>query len=209
MSSAGTSTGGPNTGGTSSAQAESPEIEAFLKVLDPQDNATGGGAASAVAGAMAAGLAGMVARVSRGKPDMASDDVYDEVDAAARRLTGALMAGARDDSSAFEAVMRAYRMPKNSEEEKSARSAAIQAAMERATEVPLSNAEACAEVLDLCDRLRPRHNANAKSDLDVGRRLAEAALAGCIDNVEINVGSLKNEAVAGRFRARVAEVAGA
>lgn len=204
MSSAGTSTGS-----TSIDDVDSAEIEAFLKVLDPRDNATGGGAASAVAGAMAAALAGMVARVSRGKPGMEPDDVYDAIDESAQRLSRYLMAGAREDSVAFEAVMRAYRMPKEAEEEKAARSAAIQAAMERATEVPLSNAEACAEVLELCDRLRPRHNPNATSDLDVGRRLAEAALAGCVDNVEINVGSLKSDAVVARVRARLAEVVSA
>lgn len=183
--------------------ARDAEIEAFLKVLDPEDNATGGGAASAVAGAMAAGLAGMVARVSKGKPDMEPEEFYGDIDAAARRLAKLLMAGARDDSVAFERVMEAYRMPKDGEEEKTRRSAAIQVGMEGATSVPLINGERCVEVLGLVRRLTPKHNANAASDLDVGRRLAAAALEGCIDNVEINLGSLKNEAAREGFMRRL------
>lgn len=180
------------------------QIEAFRKVLDPTDDATGGGAASAVAGAMAAALAGMVARVSRGKPDMEPDGFYDAIDAEARRLTAELLAGAEADSTAFEGVMRAYRMPKDTEAEKADRSNAIQDGMEAATDVPLRNAERCVAVLELVGRLRPKHNRNASSDLDVGGRLARAALAGCIDNVEINLDSLKREASRDEFSRRLA-----
>ncbi|MFQ5530371.1 MAG: cyclodeaminase/cyclohydrolase family protein, partial [Gemmatimonadota bacterium] len=88
-------------------------------------------------------------------------------------------------------------------EDKAARSCAIQAALEVATAVPLENGEHCAEVLDLVARLTPKHNVNAGSDLEVGRRLAIAALEGCIDNVEINLGSLKDEAVREGFEARL------
>lgn len=183
--------------------ASEAQIEAFLKVIDPEDDSTGGGAASAVAGAMAAGLAGMVARVSKGKPEMEPAAFYDEIDREARRLTKELMAGAEADSTAFESVMRAFRMPKETDEEKTARSAAIQDGMEGATEVPLRNGERCVEVLRLVGRLEPKHNLNAASDLDVGRRLAVAALEGCIDNVEINLGSLKREAARETFTRRV------
>ena len=182
------------------------QISAFLKVMDPADDSTGGGTASAVAGAMGAGLAGMVARVSRGKPDMEPDEFYEEIDARARKLQRELMAGAERDSVAFEAVMRAYRSPKETDAQKAARSEAIQDAMEGATEVPLLNAERCVEVLELIVRLTPRHNVNASSDLDVGRRLAGAALEGCIDNVEINLGSLKREAARDAYTRRLAEL---
>lgn len=179
------------------------QIEAFLKVLDPTDDSTGGGAASAVAGAMAAGLAGMVARVSKGKPDMESDEFYDEIDARARQLTKELLAGAADDSTAFEAVMAGFGMPKDTDEQKAARSAAIQDGLEQATEVPLVNGERCTEVLELVARLAPKHNQNAASDLDVGRRLALAALEGCVDNVEINLGGLKRDAARETFTRRL------
>ena len=180
------------------------QIVAFLKVLDPEDDSTGGGAASAVAGAMAAGLAGMVARVSKGKPDMEADAYYEEIDERAQHLTRELLTGAVDDSMAFEAVMEGFRMPKDTDEQKAARSAAIQDGLGRATDVPLANAERCTEVLKLVQRLAPKHNLNAASDLDVGRRLALAALEGCVDNVEINLGSLKREAACEAFTRRLA-----
>ena len=63
------------------------DLQAFLRVIDPDDNATGGGTASAVAGAMAAGLAGMVARLSVGKDGMEPDPYYHEIDAEAQVLT--------------------------------------------------------------------------------------------------------------------------
>lgn len=179
------------------------EIEAFLKVLDPEDNATGGGTASAVAGAMAAGLAGMVARVSRGKPGLEAEAFYDEIDGVARVLARRLLAGGRDDSEAFGRVMDGYRMPRATDDEKAARSAAIQAGLEGATAIPLDNGEWCAEVLDLVGRLTPKHNTNATSDLDVSRRLAVAALEGCIDNAAINLGSLKNESLREGFEVRL------
>ena len=87
------------------------DLQAFLKVIDSEDNATGGGTASAVAGAMAAGLVGMVARVSKGKPDLESDEFYDTIDTAAQDLTRALWLGGRDDSAAFGAVLRPFPLP--------------------------------------------------------------------------------------------------
>jgi formiminotetrahydrofolate cyclodeaminase len=183
--------------------ATAAEVEALLKVIDPEDNATGGGTASAVAGALASGLAGMVARVSRGRADMEPDAFYDDIDEAARGLARSLLAGGLADSEAFGRVMQAYRLPKDSPDDKAARSLAIQAALQRATAVPLDNGEQCAEVLDLLARLTPNHNTNASSDLDVGRRLALAALQGCIDNVDINLGSLKDEDVRAGFEVRL------
>jgi formiminotetrahydrofolate cyclodeaminase len=134
---------------------------------------------------------------------MEPDSFYAGIDESAQRLSKLLMTGARDDSLAFERVMAAYRMPKSSDAEKAERSAAIQLGMEGATTVPLVNGERCVEVLGLVRRLTPRHNANAASDHDDGRRLAAAALEGCIDNVEINLGSLKNEAAREGFMRRL------
>jgi len=178
------------------------EIKALLKVIDPEDNATGGGTASAAAGALAAGLAGMVARVSKDRPELEPAPFYDEIDQAAQGLARLLLEGGRKDSDAFGHVMSAYRLPKSTEEEKAARSAAIQSGLEGATLVPLENGEHCAEVLVLVSRLTPRHNTNATSDLAVSRRLAIAALEGCIDNVDINLGSLKNDMVRERLAVR-------
>jgi formiminotetrahydrofolate cyclodeaminase len=151
---------------------------------------------------MAAGLAGMVARVSVGRTDMEPDEHYREIDAEAQTLTEELMRGGREDSEAFGAVMDAFGMPKGTDDEKRARSRAIQAAMAGATDVPLRNGERCVRVLDLVARLEARFNRNAASDLEVGRALAITALRGCVANATINLDSLKNEDVRGPLEKR-------
>ena len=124
-------------------------LAAFLKVLDPADNSTGGGTASAVAGAMAAALVSMVARLSLGKPGMESESFYREIILQAEDLSRRLYQGGAADSQAFEAIRAAYKLPKETPAEKEKRLAAIQEAVLKATRTPLENAEACREVLSL------------------------------------------------------------
>jgi len=171
-------------------------IDAFLKVLDPRDNSTGGGTASAVAGAMAGGLVAMVARLSAGKPGMESNSFYANIDGAASRLSMELFDGGRQDSEAFGSVGSAYRMPKETEADKEKRSAAIQASWEQAAQIPILNAQRCAEVLELAQRLSGCSNLNAASDLECAVHLARAGLLGCVANVEINLSSIKDQDLA-------------
>ena len=179
-------------------------FEAFYRVLDPEDNATGGGAASAVSGAMAAALVGMVARLSVGRKNMPERDTYyEEIDRQAQTLAGELLAGSNADAAAFDAIMSAFRLPRETAEAKAARSAAIQAATVRATEVPLANADGCLRVLELAVALKGRSNPNASSDLECAGFLAEAGFRGTMANVEINLDDLKDEAVRARFRQQV------
>ena len=178
-------------------------IQAFLKVLDPEDNSTGGGTASAVAGSMAASLAAMVARLSIGKEGMQSEDFYNDSISKAEGLHTSLFDGGRIDSQAFEAVRGAFRLPKATDEEKGARRAAIQAAWVHAAEVPLSNAESCARVIKLALHLQGRSNPNAASDLECAFHLALAGLKGCMANVEINLPAIKNEAVVAALNERM------
>lgn len=182
------------------------DIAAFLKVMDPADNQTGGGTASAVAGAMAAGQVGMVARLSIGREGMEEESYYRQIDADAQVLTNSLLRGGREDSEAFGAVMRAFTLPKCTDEEKAARSRAIQDGMVGATRVPLENAERCARVAELVGKLRGRSNPNAASDLEVAGRLAMAGLEGCLANVAINVGSIKDEQTAAAMTSRASEL---
>ncbi len=182
------------------------DLDAFLKVIDPEDDQTGGGTASAVAGAMAAGLAGMVARLSIGREGMEPEEYYREIDAEAQVLTASLMRGGHEDADAFGAVMRAFKLPKGTDDEKAARSRAIQDGMLGAAKVPLANAERCARVLELVARLEGRSNRNAASDLAVGGALARTALEGCLANVEINVESIKDPETSEALLARVGEL---
>jgi formiminotetrahydrofolate cyclodeaminase len=162
-------------------------ITAFRRVLDPNDNSTGGGTASALAGAMAAALAAMVARLSAGRGLDASENLFDEVRELGEALAGELAAGAARDAEAFEAIKAAYRLPKETAEERAARSQAVQEAIAEAARVPLRNAALCGQVLDQITRLEGRANPNAFSDLQCADYLARAALAGCLANVAINL----------------------
>lgn len=177
-------------------------IQAFLKVLDPEDNSTGGGTASAVAGAMAASLVAMVARLSIGKEGMQSDDFYEGVICEASEQQALLFDGGRIDSQAFEAVRGAFRLPKETDEEKAARKAAIQAAWVHAAEVPLANGDACAKVMRMALQMRKRSNPNAASDLECAFNLSLAGLRGCVANVEINIPMIKDQALAADFDKR-------
>ena len=168
-------------------------INSFLRVLDANDNSTGGGTASSVAGAMAAGLAGMVARLSIGKKDLASQGHYEAIAAEAETLADALFNGGHLDAAAFDEVSAAYRLPKDTEEAKASRSQTIQEAMVHAAEVPLANAEHCNRVLELCRSLGESYNTNAASDLECAGFLAKAGLKGCAANVRINLPYIKDQ----------------
>ena len=175
---------------------------AFLRVLDPADNSTGGGTASAIAGEMAAALIAMVARLSSDRAGGEPGDYYAEIASEGCTLAEELRAGGDEDARAFGAVMAAYRLPKWPDEERAARSGAIRTAIVQATRVPLRNAELCATVADLVARLEGRANPRALSDLQSAAYLAEAGLRGCLANVDINLPALNDEAAAADIRAR-------
>jgi methenyltetrahydrofolate cyclohydrolase len=178
------------------------QMEAFLAVLDPANNTTGGGSASAVAGAMAAGLVAMVARLSVGPKSSEPEAFYQEIAQAGAALVQTLMAGAEEDARAFNAVMDAYRMPKATEAEKAARREAVQAAMMFAARVPLQNAEGCGRAAGLAAQLEGRSNPQAASDLQCAAYLAQAGLQGCLANVAINLPSIKDPAAAEEIGAK-------
>lgn len=184
-------------------------ISTFLRVLDPADYSTGGGSASAIAGSMAAALAAMVAQLSQGGAGGETDATYVEIAAKGAAVAEALLAGAGEDARSFDAVMAAYRLPKVTDADKDARRAAIQAAMIRATRVPLRNAELCAEVLALVGRLEGRSNPRVLSDLQSAGYLARAGLQGCLANVDINLPGIKEPLVAAEIVTRRLEAAAA
>jgi formiminotetrahydrofolate cyclodeaminase len=182
-------------------------INAFLRVLDTTDNSTGGGTASSVAGAMAAGLVAMVARLSMGKKGLAPPEHYETIAAKAEKLSKALFDGGREDAAAFDQVSSAYKMPKATTDEKASRGLAIQKAMAHAAEVPLSNADRCKRVLELCRSLDDSFNTNAASDLECAGYLATAGLKGCAANVRINLPYIRDpeisEQIEGKLEAMI------
>jgi len=170
-------------------------VESVLRVLDPADNSTGGGTASAVAGAMAAALVGMVARLSVGKKRADGESFFSVTSAEAERLSDTLFGGGHEDGQAYYAVSAACALPKHTEEQGVERQQAMQRALLHAAWVALTNAEGCRRVLELCALLDGRSNPNAASDLECARLLAHAGLLGCLANVEINLSSITDEDV--------------
>ena len=181
-------------------------IKAFLRVLDASDNSTGGGTAACVAGSMAAGLIGMVARLSMGKDGLRPTAHYEQIAVRAEELAHELYDGGRIDSETFAVISSAYKMPKDTPEQKQARSMVIQKGMKHCAEVPLANAGLCREVLSLADTLAENFNANATSDLECGQYLAIAGLKGCAANVRINLPYIQDEVIAKRIEDELAAV---
>jgi formiminotetrahydrofolate cyclodeaminase len=169
-------------------------------VLDSTDATVGGGSAAALAGAMAAGLAGMVARLSTGRGLGLSDGRYlviaDETDVLGRHLH----AGARRDAEAYGLIKAAYRLPRNDDAALARRQTAIESALESAAAVPLENARRSLRVRELCALLTGSSNLAAGSDLAAAALLADAAVRGCLLNVDVNTAQLPGSPAAERLR---------
>ena len=163
-------------------------VGVFLEELAAASATPGGGAAAALAGAAAAALVGMGCKLTIGRKRFAG--VEDELRAVleeAETLRVRLTELADADTQAFDQVMAAYRLPKETQEEGAARQAAIQAALQGATRVPLETARACATVVALAAQVIEKINPNALGDAGAAALLAEAGLKSAQLNVAINL----------------------
>ena len=164
-------------------------VEPFVEQLAAPTATPGGGSAAAAAGAMAAGLAHMVASMSRGKK--AYLQYESELSAAIARLSQLreeLKSAVDGDAEAYNAVMRAYKQARESADG----DAIIDAALKQATSIPLGVAERSHELGKLAEKLGPITNPNMKSDLTTASALARAAVEGALANVDINLASIKD-----------------
>ena len=174
-------------------------VEPFIEQLAAPIVAPGGGSAAAAAGAMAAGLANMVATMSRGKKAYAQHErKLSEAISRLSQLREELKEAVNADADAFNAVMAAYKAAKESSDG----TAIIDAALKQATSVPLGVAERAREILQITDSLKPITSPNMKSDLATSAALARAAIEGALANVEINLESLKDAEFAASVRQR-------
>ena len=170
-------------------------VTTFLDELASSAPAPGGGSAAALAAAIGAALVSMVANLTVGKKKYA--DVQDDIQrilSQSEALRHKCLELLESDVAAYTEVSVAYKMPRDTEEQKEARSAAIQKALKGATAVPMELAEACVEILNLCPESADKGNVRAVSDVGVGALMAEAALRAAALNVLINLGSIKDEA---------------
>lgn len=170
-------------------------MDILLKILDPDDTSTGGGSASALAGAMAGALVAMVARLSTDKEEDGGA-FYTLISTQAEQLSQELLLGSREDAQAFQSVRGAYQLPHQTETEKAVRQKAVQSAWLEAARVPLENAERCFQIFELGSGLTGQVNANVLSDLNCAMLLARAGLLGCLENVHINLPAIKNQTAA-------------
>jgi len=174
-------------------------LEPFVEQLAAPTATPGGGSAAAAAGAMAAGLAHMVAAMSRGKKAyLQHESALSAAIARLGQLREQFKADVDADAESYNAVMKAYKQARQASDG----DAIIEAALKQATSVPLSVAERASEVGDLARKLGSITNPNMKSDLTTASALARAAVEGALANVEINLESIKDPAFVSATRKR-------
>jgi formiminotetrahydrofolate cyclodeaminase len=185
-------------------------VEKFLDDLASGNPTPGGGSAAAIMGAMGAALVSMVCNVTIGKKGYEGVEaemraVLQEAETLRRRLLDMVA----DDIAAFDGILAGYKMPKSTEEEKTARAAAIQNSLRRATEVPLACARACGEVIALSRRASQHGYLNVISDGGVGVLAGYTGLRSAALNVYINAPALKDREFAGQAAEEVGKLVAA
>jgi formiminotetrahydrofolate cyclodeaminase len=168
-------------------------IKSFLEKVASGEPVPGGGSVSALCGALSSALSEMVARLTTGKTnDKALDSKMSQIIEIASHIRVKLVENIDRDSDAYTAVMKAYRMAKDTDVEKRSRQHAIQEALKEATRVPLSVADMGIRLLDLAESLIREGNQNAVTDAAVAALIARSAVIGAVFNVRINLLSIKD-----------------
>ncbi len=171
-----------------------PPEASFLDDLASAQPAPGGGSAAAYAGAMGAGLVSMVAGLTIGRKKYAAVDAHmQSILQESERLRAELSAGVAEDAAAFEQVMAAFRLPKDTPPQEKLRADEIQRATLNASRVPLLAAALSVSVMELAANVVADGNLNAISDGASGAALARAALTAAGTNVRINLSSLADK----------------
>ena len=183
------------------------KLNEYLDILLSDAPAPGGGSVSALAGAQAAALMGMVCGLTIGK---AKYDEFEEDCKAAAEKAGELYKGFAEaidkDTDAFNLVAAAFKMPKETDEEKAARRQAIADGTLEATKVPFSVMEMAAAGLEVAESMMGKFNTNAASDLGVAVLNLMTCMKGAWLNVKINLPGVKDEALAAEYAEKGAEM---
>jgi len=170
------------------------KVNSFLSELASNSPAPGGGSVAALSGALGAALSSMVCNLTVGKEKYT--DVQDEIKTTLRKseqIRKRLTKLIDEDTEAFNDVMNAFKMPKETEEQKKKRSFAIQEGYKTAAKVPLKTAQTCAEIIDVAKIVAEKGNVNSITDAAVSALMAKAGVKGAILNISINLGSIKDE----------------
>ena len=168
-------------------------LEQFLAALASEAPTPGGGTAAAVAGAMGAALAEMVAQLTLSKEKYASaHEALRPIAEAGQLARTEFLNLAREDSEAYDRVVAARRLTKETEAEKATRARQIQVASRHATEVPMRTAQAAIRLLAALPELAEKGNPNAVSDVGAAALLLDACVEGALLNVGINLAGIED-----------------
>ncbi|MCK5112283.1 MAG: glutamate formimidoyltransferase, partial [Thermoplasmatales archaeon] len=170
------------------------KINNFLNELASSSPAPGGGSVAALSGALGTALSSMVCNLTIGKEKY--EDVQDEIKNTlekSERIRKQLTELIDKDTEAFNDVMKAFKMPKETEEQKEKRKQAIQKGYKTAAKVPLETAKACEKILDIAMVVAEKGNKNSITDAAVSALMAQAGVKSAILNIKINLGSIKDD----------------
>jgi len=182
-------------------------VEGFINETASSSPAPGGGSIAALNAASSAALIAMVAQLTLGKEKYAaSQEEMKEVAEKAGALKDQFLAFIDEDSNAFNKIMAAFKLPKDTDEAKKARSAAIQDATKGAALVPFKVGQKANELFALAEAVILRGNPNAVTDGAVAAMNARAAVRGAFLNVKINLGSIKDALFVEELKKRMAEI---
>jgi glutamate formiminotransferase/formiminotetrahydrofolate cyclodeaminase len=184
------------------------DLRQFCNETLSDSPAPGGGSVAALMGALGVSLGGMVANLSAGKRGWEEKiEFFSDWAVKAQQLKDELLFLVDEDTAAFNKVMAAFGLPKESAEEKAARSAAIQSANKYAAEIPLRVMETAAKAYPLLAEMAEKGNPASISDVGVGLLAVRACVEGAAMNVRINFSGLKDEALSKSFREKMQRVA--
>ena len=178
-------------------------VSQFADVMASDAPAPGGGSASALCGAIGSGLAAMVCALTVGKKKYVEfEDLAKETEGKALALKDKFVAIIDTDTEAFNAVSAVFTMPKDTDEQKAARKAAMLEALKGCTISPYQMMELAAEALELVSSLVGKSNATAASDLGCAALNLKSAIQGAWLNVCININGMADQAFADEYRAK-------
>lgn len=168
-------------------------IDEFAQIVASDSPVPGGGSIAALCGALSAALAEMVANLTVGKKKYAdSKEEMADIISKASALRDKLLNYIEEDSLAYNKVMEAYKLPKETEQEKSLRLSEIEEGLKIAASVPLKVAETSFEILPLAQAVVLRGNSNSVTDALVGAMMARTGVLSAVLNIRINLDSIKD-----------------
>jgi len=175
------------------------EIRRFLEKLASAAPTPGGGSASALAGTLSASLISMVAGLSLKKGRLKEKEIR-QIKKKVSTLQKRLFQAIQEDAKSYQTVLKAFRLPKDTEKRRFARSKAIRQAYRKATMAPQLVSQQSIELLEYSNALILKANPNALSDVGVAAFLADTAVKGGLLNIRINIGPVRDKSFNKKMR---------